>query len=124
VLVSVGDVRLFVDADGAKLVPEGAAMRERPTVVVVHGGPGFDHTPFKSYYPSLPELAQVVYYDHRGNGRSDRGSPEQWTLDQWADDHEPCAMRSASSGRSSSVLPSAVSSRSTTRSGIPITRPS
>jgi pimeloyl-ACP methyl ester carboxylesterase len=34
----------------------------------------------------LKEVAQVVYYDHRGNGRSDRGSPERWTLDQWADD--------------------------------------
>jgi pimeloyl-ACP methyl ester carboxylesterase len=86
VLVSVGDVRLFVDVDGAKLVPEGMTMRERPTIVMVHGGPGFDHTPFKAYYASLTEIAQLVYYDHRGNGRSDRGSPEHWTLDQWADD--------------------------------------
>jgi pimeloyl-ACP methyl ester carboxylesterase len=86
VLVSVGDVRLFVDVDGAKLVPDGATMRERPTIVVVHGGPGFDHTPFKAHYRSLTEIAQLVYYDHRGNGRSDLGSPEQWTLDQWADD--------------------------------------
>jgi hypothetical protein len=47
-LISVGDVRLFVDVDGAKLVPEGMSMRERPTIVMVHGGPGFDHTPFKA----------------------------------------------------------------------------
>jgi proline-specific peptidase len=86
VFVSIGDVRLFVDVDGAKLVPNGTAMRERPTIVVVHGGPGFDHTPFKAHYASLTEIAQLVFYDHRGNGRSDRGSPEQWTLDQWADD--------------------------------------
>ena len=65
--VSVGDVRLFVDVDGAKLVPEGMSMRERPTIVMVHGGPGFDHTPFKARYPSLTEIAQLVYYDHRGN---------------------------------------------------------
>ena len=31
-------------------------------------------------------MAQVVYYDHRGNGRSDPGSPDDWTLDVWADD--------------------------------------
>jgi proline iminopeptidase len=86
VLVSVGDVRLFVDVDGAKLVPDGMSMRERPTIVFVHGGPGFDHTPFKARYPSLTELAQVVYYDHRGNGRSDMGPRERWNLDQWADD--------------------------------------
>jgi pimeloyl-ACP methyl ester carboxylesterase len=85
-LVSVGDVRLFVDVDGAKLVPEGMSMRERPTIVMVHGGPGFDHTPFKARYPSLTEIAQLVYYDHRGNGRSEDGPPERWNLDQWADD--------------------------------------
>jgi len=86
VLVSVGDVRLFVDVDGAKLVPDGMSMRERPTVVLVHGGPGFDHTPFKAHYSPLTEIAQVVYYDHRGNGRSDEGPRERWNLDQWADD--------------------------------------
>jgi proline-specific peptidase len=85
-LVSVGDVRLFVDVDGAKLVPDGMSMRERPTIILIHGGPGFDHTPFKAHYSPLTEIAQVVYYDHRGNGRSDEGPRERWNLDQWADD--------------------------------------
>jgi pimeloyl-ACP methyl ester carboxylesterase len=35
---------------------------------------------------ALANVAQVVCYDHRGNGRSDWGSPEDWTLDTWADD--------------------------------------
>jgi hypothetical protein len=39
VLVSVGDVRLFVDVDGAKLVPDGMAMRERPTIILLYGWP-------------------------------------------------------------------------------------
>jgi pimeloyl-ACP methyl ester carboxylesterase len=86
VLVSIGDVRLFVDVDGAKLVPEGTTMRERPTIVMVHGGPGMDHTPFKEKFAALRDIAQVVYYDHRGNGRSEEGPRERWTLDQWADD--------------------------------------
>ena len=85
-LVSVGDVRLFVDVDGAKLVPDGMSMRERPTIILLHGGPGFDHTPFKYAYASLTDIAQVVYYDHRGNGRSEHGPTERWNLDQWADD--------------------------------------
>lgn len=84
--VSVGDVRLFIDVDGAKLVPEGMSMRERPTIILLHGGPGFDHTPYKAYYSSLTEIAQVVYYDHRGNGRSEDGPRDRWHLDQWADD--------------------------------------
>jgi len=87
VRVSVGDVRLFVDVDGASLVPDGETMRERPVLVMLHGGPGFDHTPFKQpFFSRLKDVAQFVYYDHRGNGRSDRGSPESWTLDTWADD--------------------------------------
>lgn len=85
-LVSVGDVRLFVDVDGAKLVPDGMTMRERPTIVLLHGGPGFDHSAYKATYASLAEIAQVVYYDHRGNGRSEHGSPDSWNLAQWADD--------------------------------------
>lgn len=90
-LVLVGDVRLFVDVDGAKLVPDGNTMRERPTIVFVHGGPGFDHTTFKASYSQLADIAQLVYYDHRGNGRSDDGPKERWTLDQWADDlHALC----------------------------------
>ena len=34
----------------------------------------------------LSEWAQVVVYDHRGNGRSDAGPREKWTLEQWGDD--------------------------------------
>ena len=41
-MVSVGDVRLFVDIDGAKLVPDGDSMRERPTIVMLHGN-GREH---------------------------------------------------------------------------------
>jgi pimeloyl-ACP methyl ester carboxylesterase len=86
-LVSIGDTRLFVDIDGAVLVPDGSQMRERPTLIMLHGGPGFDHTPFKQpVFTPLTDVAQVVYYDHRGNGRSDRSTPDRWNLDTWADD--------------------------------------
>ena len=81
-----GGLRLFVDVDGPELVPEAARMVARPTVVLLHGGPGSDHSWFKSSPVGVDDLAQVVYYDHRGNGRSDRGSSADWTLDVWADD--------------------------------------
>ena len=84
-LVSVGDIRLFVDVDGAKLLPDGESMRERPTIVMLHGN-GADHSPFKEGFRALTQFAQVVYYDHRGHGRSDDGDPDKWNLDQWADD--------------------------------------
>jgi pimeloyl-ACP methyl ester carboxylesterase len=91
-LVSIGDTRLFVDVDGPSLVPDGSHMHERPTLIMLHGGPGFDHTVFKQpVFAPLTQVAQVVYYDHRGNGRSDRSTPDRWNLDTWADDlHALC----------------------------------
>ena len=84
--VQVGDVRLFFDVDGAKLRPEGSRMREVPTILMLHGGPGFDHSVFKPDLSGLVDIAQIVYLDHRGNGRSDRSHPEHWNLDRWGDD--------------------------------------
>jgi proline iminopeptidase len=79
-------VRLFVDIEGAGLVPDGAHMREKPTLILLHGGPGYDHSSFKPIFSQLADLAQIVYVDHRGHGRSDRRPPEEWTLDTFADD--------------------------------------
>ncbi|MED5618962.1 alpha/beta fold hydrolase [Ideonella sp. BN130291] len=79
-------VRLFVDVEGPGLVPDGPVMREKPTLVLLHGGPGYDHSGFKPAFSRLGDLAQIVYYDHRGHGRSDRRPPEEWTLDTFADD--------------------------------------
>jgi pimeloyl-ACP methyl ester carboxylesterase len=79
-------VRLFVDIEGAGLVPEGARLREKPTLLLLHGGPGYDHSGFKPLFSRLADIAQVVYYDHRGHGRSDRRPAHEWTLDTFADD--------------------------------------
>jgi pimeloyl-ACP methyl ester carboxylesterase len=87
VRVRVGDVRLYFDVDGAKFVPDGPRMRERPTVILLHPGPGFDHALYKVVAgPALRQEAQVVYVDARGHGRSDRSPSELLTLDTWADD--------------------------------------
>ncbi|MDJ0821152.1 MAG: alpha/beta hydrolase [Paracoccaceae bacterium] len=84
--VTVNGARLFVDVEGAGLVPDGPKMRQKPTVIVVHGGPGADHSVGKPFFSQLSDIAQVVYYDHRGNGRSDAGTSSEWTLAQWGDD--------------------------------------
>lgn len=84
--VKVNDARLYVDIDGAGLVPEGRHMRQKPTVILAHGGPGADHSLYKPAYAQLSDIAQVVYYDHRGNGRSDLCAQETWNLAQWGDD--------------------------------------
>ncbi|HWN20472.1 MAG TPA: alpha/beta hydrolase [Gaiellaceae bacterium] len=85
--IGVGDIRLFFDADGAKLVADGPWMRERQTVLLLHPGPGFDHGLFKIQIgPWLAAGTQVVYLDQRGGGRSDLGRSEDLCLDRWADD--------------------------------------
>ncbi len=79
-------VRLFVDIEGAGLVPQGVRMREKPTLILLHGGPGYDHSGFKPLFSRLADIAQIVYFDHRGHGRSDRRPASEWTLDTFADD--------------------------------------
>jgi proline iminopeptidase len=79
-------VRLFVDIEGPQFVPDGPALREKPTLLLLHGGPGYDHSGFKPRFSALADIAQVIYYDHRGHGRSDRRPPQEWTLDTFADD--------------------------------------
>lgn len=85
--VRVGDVQLYVDVAGQELVPDGLSMEARPQIVLVHGGPGSnDHSHYKPFMDDYAEFAQLIYYDHRGNGRSDRSTADKWNLNQWADD--------------------------------------
>ena len=84
--VDARGVRLWFDVDGPALEPDGAGMRERPTVVLLHGGPGgFDHSYFKPDFGRLSAVAQVVYLDLPGHGRSEWGDPADWSFELCAD---------------------------------------
>jgi proline iminopeptidase len=84
--VLVNGVRLFFDVEGARFVPDGSTMRDKPALVLLHGGPGLDHSSFKPLFSRLADIAQVIFLDHRANGRSEPGPSETWTLAQWGDD--------------------------------------
>lgn len=85
--VEVNGTRLWFDVDGPSLVPAGSTMHERPTVVLLHGGPGsYDHSYFKPDFTALSAHAQVVYLDLRDHGRSARHNPFDWTFEVCADD--------------------------------------
>lgn len=84
--IEVNGSRLFFETEGTKLRIDGNSMREVPTLLLLHGGPGADHSIYRPAFSAFSDIAQVVYLDHRGNGRSDRGAVEQWNLTQWADD--------------------------------------
>lgn len=87
--VTVNGARLFFDVAGSTLAATPDGPRARPPLLVLHGGPGFDHWALRSYFDRFADIAQVVYLDHRGNGRSrggDGSDPSRWNLAQWGDD--------------------------------------
>jgi pimeloyl-ACP methyl ester carboxylesterase len=86
VRINLGDVTLWFDVSGPSALPRGDTVIERPTIVAVHGGPGSDHINMKAGLAPLADHFQILYYDQRGHGRSDRSSSEFWNLRTWAYD--------------------------------------
>lgn len=91
--VDVGGTRLWFDVDGVALAPDGPELRRRPTVVLLHGGPGsYDHSYLKPDFARLTDVAQVVWLDLPGHGRSQRGDPSEWSFELCGDAvHDFCA---------------------------------
>ncbi len=85
---SIRDTEIFFDIEGLGLVPDGPRLRERPVAMILHGGPGGDHSGFKPGFSPLAERMQLVYLDHRGQGRSAKGDPARYTLDENVEDLE------------------------------------
>jgi proline iminopeptidase len=88
VRASIRDTEIFFDIDGAALLVEGQHVRERATALLIHGGPGVDHIGLKARYGRLAERMQLVYFDQRGHGRSARGDPGKYNLDENVEDME------------------------------------
>jgi pimeloyl-ACP methyl ester carboxylesterase len=55
-------------------------------LVVLHGGPGLDHTHFRPWLDPLAEDFRVLYVDERGQGRSERVDPATLSLEVFARD--------------------------------------
>lgn len=79
---------IYFDVEGAGLVPDGGRMIEKPPAFIIHGGPGGDHSGFKPGFSPLADRLQLVYFDHRGQGRSARGDTKLYTLDENVEDME------------------------------------
>ena len=77
-LIPVDDTQLYAVERG----PEDALL-----LLVLHGGPGLDHTIFGNHLDALAETYRLVLVDGREQGRSARGTdPHTWTLQQHARD--------------------------------------
>ncbi|MEM8858372.1 MAG: alpha/beta fold hydrolase [Chloroflexota bacterium] len=56
-------------------------------VLVMHGGLGLDHNYFRPSLDGLSDVAEIIYYDHRGNGRSPAfDSYDEMSFEQLIDD--------------------------------------
>ena len=64
---------------------------EGPTCLVMHGGLGIDHQLSRPVTERLAGRLRLVFYDHRGNGRSGRPPLETLTMEQLADDADALA---------------------------------
>jgi proline iminopeptidase len=80
-LIDVGDTRLHVTERG-----EGDLA-----LLVLHGGPGLDHTMFGSYLDPLGDSCRLLLVDERGTGRSEPAPPGTWALAHHAADVEALA---------------------------------
>ena len=77
-LVKAWDTQLYVvEVGGASNYP----------ILVLHGGPGFDHRMFGDYLDPLADRGyRLVFVDQRAQGRSAPAPSESWTLHQMAAD--------------------------------------
>lgn len=69
---------LYVDTLGDRHAPT--------SLLFLHGGMGLDHTYFRPFVDPLADVAQLVFMDHRLNGRSPRTSVPPATLQTMVDD--------------------------------------
>ncbi len=84
----IRDTELYFDVEGSELAIATSHFQQKSIFFVIHGGPGVDHTTCRPVLSPLSEIAQLIYFDHRGHGRSARGNPETYTLENNVEDME------------------------------------
>jgi proline iminopeptidase len=60
-------------------------------LIVLHGGPGLDHSMFRPYLDPLGDEFRLLYVDERGQGRSERVDPTTLSLEVFARDVDALA---------------------------------
>lgn len=78
--VAVADTRLWV-----------LEMGEGHPILMLHGGPGLDHTQYRPWLDPLADRFRLVYVDLRSQGRSDLTDPATWSIERMAADVEELA---------------------------------
>jgi proline iminopeptidase len=73
-------------ADGYTLFVEEVGGANGVPLVILHGGPGLDHTHLRPWLDPLGGERRVFYVDERGQGRSGRADPATLSLEVFARD--------------------------------------
>src|SRR5918999_3718809 len=60
-------------------------------LIVLHGGPGLDHTHLRPWLDPLGDDFRVLFVDERGQGRSERVDPATLSLEVFARDVDKLA---------------------------------
>jgi proline iminopeptidase len=84
--ITVNHTELYFDVEGSELTVANGRLDRQPTIVVLHGGPGFDQGYLRPDLRALASDAQLVFVDLRGQGRSAAAPLESCTLERMADD--------------------------------------
>jgi proline iminopeptidase len=80
------DVRL---SDGYRLFVE--QLGDGTPLIVLHGGPGIDHTMFRPFLDPLADDYRLLYVDERGQGRSEQVDAESLSVERFARDVDQLA---------------------------------
>ena len=81
-------INLFYTLSGSEVEHTKQLSNIKPTLIWLHGGPGFDHSIHESFISTLAQNGiQVILIDLRGQGKSrDQDNPNNWNLAQWGGD--------------------------------------
>ena|SRR6185437_14037 len=84
--INLNGTKIFFEVYGAKLDMSGKKLQEKPTFIFLHGGSFIDHTPYVNFWSRFADVSQVIFIDHRGCGRSNSNTKDDWNLKQWGQD--------------------------------------
>ncbi|MDR3477430.1 MAG: alpha/beta hydrolase [Gammaproteobacteria bacterium] len=79
---------IYFDVAGMQIAPSKGDFVERPVIFLLHGGPGGDHMGFKGHTVDLQDVAQLIFIDNRGCGRSKKTKASEYTLENNIEDIE------------------------------------
>lgn len=85
---AIRGTEIYFDVSGMEVTPVKNSFEKRPILFMLHGGPGGDHTRFKQHSLELQDVAQLVFIDHRGCGRSQKVKSSEYTIDNNIEDIE------------------------------------